>query len=84
MRRTRYPGLTIYLLLPTTAIVEFLPSPARGSCCSVPVVLMCYCCCRMVACRVMYLALVDAGLELLEEETGDTEETGDQTTVKEE
>jgi hypothetical protein len=31
----------------------------------------------------MYLALVDAGLELLEEETGDTEETGDQTTVKE-
>lgn len=31
----------------------------------------------------MYLALVDAGLELLEEETGDTEETGDQTTFKE-
>lgn len=31
----------------------------------------------------LYLALVDAGLELLEEQTGDTEETGDQTTLKE-
>lgn len=59
--------ILIWLGLLSAAASVMLPCPVSSSCSVV----------------MQYLALVDAGLELLEEETGDTEETGDQTTLKE-